>query len=65
MGYEPGKKTGETIAEWRSEFPNIDIRHSKTMTPIKMTLESFVHKPTGWVESTIDKLPGWDLNELK
>ena len=64
MGYEPSKKTGEMIAEWRSEYPNIDIRHKRTMTPIKMTLESFIHKPTGWRESTIDQLPGWNLKEL-
>jgi len=64
MGYEPGKKTGEKTAEWRSEYPNIDIRHSKTMSPAKMTLGSFIHKPTGWRESTIDELGGWDLKEL-
>lgn len=56
MGYEPGKKTGELTDEWKSEYPNIDIRHSKTLTPIKMTIESFRHKPTGWRESTIDQI---------
>lgn len=56
MGYEPGKKTGELTDEWKSEYPNIDIRHSKTLTPIKMTIESFRHKPTGWKESTIDQI---------
>jgi len=56
MGYEPGEKTGEQVGEWKSEHPNIDIRHRKTLTPIKMTLESFRHKPTGWKESTIDKI---------
>ncbi|OGN27778.1 MAG: hypothetical protein A2941_02800 [Candidatus Yanofskybacteria bacterium RIFCSPLOWO2_01_FULL_49_17] len=64
MGYEPGKKTGEKTDEWRSKYPNIDIRHKKTMTPIKMTIESFRHKPTGWKESTIDQLSGWDLKEM-
>ncbi|OGH18277.1 MAG: hypothetical protein A2868_01510 [Candidatus Levybacteria bacterium RIFCSPHIGHO2_01_FULL_40_15b] len=56
MGYEPGKKTGEQVSEWKSKYPNIDIRHNKTLTPIKMTLESFKHKPTGWRESTIDRI---------
>jgi hypothetical protein len=60
MGYEPGKKTGEIVEEWRSQYPNVDIRHRKTLTPIKMTLESFVHKPTGWKESTIKKI--WPEN---
>ncbi len=70
MGYEPGKpkKNGgfseDLIEEWRSEYPNIDIRHQKTMTPIKMTLESFRNQPTGWKESTLDKLPGWDIKGL-
>ena len=70
IGYEPGKPrrnggiTDDKFGEWRSEYPNIDIRHSKTLTPIKMTPESFIRKPTGWKESTIDKLPGWDLKEI-
>lgn len=62
MGYEPGKpkRNGgiddDEIAEWQSEFPNLDIRHNKTLTPTKMTLESFKHKPTGWIESNLDSL---------
>src|SRR3989344_2449790 len=70
IGYEPGKPrriggfSDDKIEEWRSAYPNIDIRHKKTLTPIKMTLESFIHKPTGWRESTIDKLVGWDLKEV-
>lgn len=70
IGYEPGKPkknggfTDDSIDEWSSEYPNIDIRHSKTMTPLKMTLESFIHKPTGWRELTLDKIPGWDINGL-
>lgn len=62
MGYEPGKPkriggiSDDTVEEWRSKYPNIDIRHRKTMTPVKMTLDSFKHKPTGWKESTIDKI---------
>lgn len=66
IGYEPGKPiriggfSEDVIEEWRGEYPNIDIRHEKTLTPIKMTLESFKHEPTGWQESTIDKLLGWE-----
>ena len=60
IGYEPSKKTGEIAEEWRSVYPNIDIRHKKTLTPTKMTLESFIHKPTGWKESTIDQI--WKEN---
>ncbi|OGE14678.1 hypothetical protein A3F00_00675 [Candidatus Daviesbacteria bacterium RIFCSPHIGHO2_12_FULL_37_11] len=70
IGYEPGKlkKNGgfseDAIDEWKSKYPNIDIRHRRTITPMKMTFASFVHKPTGWQESTLDKLPGWDIKEL-
>ncbi len=70
IGYEPGKlrKNGgfskDAIEEWRSGYPNIDIRHKKTITPIKMTLENFIHKPTGWKESKLDKLPGWDIKRV-
>lgn len=70
IGYEPGKPkrnggfSDDPVDEWRSIYPNIDIRHQKTITPIKMTLESFRHQPTGWKELTLDKIPGWDINSL-
>lgn len=70
IGYEPGKPrriggfSDDRIEEWRSEYPNIDIRHGDTLTQIKMTLESFVHKPAGWRESTVDRLEGWDVRDL-
>ena len=63
-GYEPSEKNGEVTEEWRSEFPNIDIRHNNTMTPRKMKIEDFVHKPTGWKESIISELwPKEDFNK--
>jgi len=70
MGYEPGKKVRiggfleEPIEEWKSEFPNVDIRHYRTMTAAKLHLEQFAHKPTGWVSTTVDKIPGWDIKKL-
>lgn len=66
IGYEPGKprrKGGfmdEAVDEWKSTYPNIDIRHRKTMTPAKVTLESFIHKPGNWRETTLDKIEGWE-----
>lgn len=68
IGYEPGKPrrsggiSDDKVEEWKSEYSNIDIRHDKTMTPRKMTIESFNHFPTGWRESVIQELPGWDKN---
>jgi len=69
MGYEPGKanEEGEKAARvaWKSKYPNIDVRHTRNITPAKMSLDDFRKKPTSWQESTIDKLPGWDTDYLK
>ena len=71
MGFEPGTKSKrqELISNsnsecWRSEYPNIDIRHKNTFTPAKMKLENFKHKPINWRETTLSQIPGWDLKEL-
>jgi len=64
MGYEPGKfnKEGEFALkeEWKSAYPNIDIRHTRSMTAPKMDYNDFVRKPDNWKEDVIDNLPGWD-----
>ena len=69
MGYEPGKINEEsekaTRKTWRSKFPNIDVRHTRNITPAKMSLNDFKRKPTSWQQSTLDKLSGWDANYLK
>ena len=70
-GYEPGTKkkrrrgfSDEDSTRWKSEYPNIDIRHSRTFSKPKTTLDSFKYPPTGWQETTLDQIPGWDLKEL-
>jgi hypothetical protein len=70
-GYEPGTKktrnggfSDDKCLTWKSEFPNVDIRHGHTFSKPKTTLDSFKHLPTGWEETTIDKVPGWDLKGL-
>jgi hypothetical protein len=52
-GYEPGPKRPfrEKADFWRSEKPLIDIRHPKTFTPRKVSLDRFKHQPTGWKET--------------
>ena len=64
MGYEPGKlnQAGESALreEWRSEYPNIDIRHTRSMTAPKMNYEDFVCKPVNWQEDVIENLSGWE-----
>jgi hypothetical protein len=63
MGYEPGKfnKEGESAlkSEWRSEYPNIDIRHTRSMTPPKLDQDGFKRPPLNWREDRIENLPGW------
>lgn len=70
-GYEPGTKkprnggfSADVSDTWKSLLPNIDIRHKGTFSPAKVTLDSFKHQPTGWKETTKDKIFGWNLNEL-
>jgi hypothetical protein len=64
MGYEPGKfnKEGESALkeEWRSIFPNIDIRHTKALTVPKLNINDFKRTPVEWREDTINNLSGWD-----
>lgn len=71
IGYEPGTKkrrrggiTDDDFATWKSEFPNIDIRHDKTFSPTKIKLEDFKHKPKWWKEISVDEIIGWKLKKL-
>lgn len=70
-GYEPGTKlmrrggfSDDKYDTWHSESPNIDIRHKKTFSSLKCTIESFKHEPSNWREMTIEKIPSWNLREL-
>ncbi len=57
MGYEPGTKKIKRGGFWDDNFetfrsvePMIDIRHEKTFSPRKVTLEEFKHHPKNWRE---------------
>lgn len=70
-GYEPGTKkmkrggfSDDDFQTWKSKDPMIDIRHGKTFSQSKVTLDSFIHPPTNWTEVTLDKIPGWDLKQV-
>jgi hypothetical protein len=70
-GYEPGTKktkrggfSNDDFETWSSEHPIIDIRHGRTFSPPKVTLDSFKHAPNNWRQTTLDKIPGWNLKEL-
>jgi hypothetical protein len=71
FGYEPGTKkrrnggvTNEEHVKRRSEYPNVDIRHSGTFSKPKVNLDGFKHRPENWKEVTIDQISGWDLKSL-
>jgi hypothetical protein len=70
-GYEPGTKkikrggfSDDDFETWTSKEPLIDIRHGKTFSSSKVTLDSFIHQPTNWKQVTLDKIPFWDLKGL-
>lgn len=70
-GYEPGtKRTGrggfsdDNFETWRSKDPIIDIRHGRTFSQSKVTLDSFIHKPENFRETTLDKISGWNLKKV-
>lgn len=65
-GYEPGTKktirggfSDDDFETWKSAEAIIDIRHNKTFSPPKVTLAGFKHLPTGWRETTLKTIPGW------
>ena len=71
FGYEPGTKlrrrggvTNEEHVKWKSEYPNIDIRHKRTFSSPKTHLSDFKYPPTNWIEGKASEIPGWNLKEL-
>jgi len=70
-GYEPGRKrkrrggfTDDKSDVFYSEFPNVDIRHGRTFSRLKCTMDDFKHKPENWQEIKQEDIPGWDLKKL-
>lgn len=70
-GYEPGTKkikrggfSDDDFETWSSKDPMIDIRHGSTFSQRKVTLNSFIHRPENWEESTIDKIKTWNLQKV-
>lgn len=71
MGYEPGTKarrkggfSDESFDVWKSELPNIDIRHRHTFSPPKYTLDSFKHPPENFRQEKLENIPYWNLKKL-
>ncbi len=70
-GYEPGTKktrrggfSNDDFETFMSKYPIVDIRHGRTFSQSKVTQNSFKHPPTNWRETTLEKIPGWDLKSL-
>jgi glycosyltransferase involved in cell wall biosynthesis len=65
MGFEPGthgrpQRVDDYKAEsWRSEYPNVDIRHDKNLTSSRWNKEQFRNQryTKGWLEA--DEILGW------
>jgi glycosyltransferase involved in cell wall biosynthesis len=66
MGYEPGthhrpeRVDDATAGSWKSEFPNLDIRHDGNFSPTRWSKDEFRNQryTQGWIESD-DEVPGW------
>lgn len=67
MGFEPGThRRPERVddlrsAEWRSEWPIVDIRHGHNLTPSRWSRAEFRDRRNcrGWVEA--EEVPGWGV----
>ena len=65
LGFEPGTHNREDridglgCEDYRSEFPNVDIRHKGNLTQSRFRKDQFrnARSYAGWLES--DSIPGW------
>lgn len=73
MGFEPGthgrpERVDDLKSEgYKSEYPNVDIRHDSTLTPSRWNKDQFKNErfTRGWTESDGYNIPGWpDLKSL-
>jgi len=66
MGFEPGTHNRKERVDdlksgsWKSEYPNVDIRHGANLSSTRWKKEQFRNQKftKGWVESD-DEIPGW------
>jgi len=66
MGFEPGthgrpeRVDDYKCADFRTEIPNLDIRHKFNLTASRWRQDQFRNKPKNWKESHVNKLTGWE-----
>lgn len=65
--YEPGAKNKNLYEDWKSEKPNIDIRHGGNLTKSKWSISDFRDKSSSinWREGTISSIPEINIEQLK
>jgi glycosyltransferase involved in cell wall biosynthesis len=69
MGFEPGthgraERVDDYKAEaWKSEYPNIDIRHEYNLTPSRWRKDQFRDQRNcrDWKEADASEIPGWEI----
>ena len=59
MGFEPGGRNTDMTQAWKSEFPNIDIKHGHNLSKDKWSLKDFRDKSTSKGFATTTQIPGW------
>lgn len=63
MGYEPGKRKKDTLPvdtdDWRSDYCNIDIRHTRNTTEPQKKPEHYHRTPVNWQEAKYSDLEYW------
>jgi hypothetical protein len=63
MGFEPGNHSFPRGIDnykyeiWRSEYPNVDIRHGGNLTGSRFKKRQFRNKPKEWL--MVDEIPFW------
>lgn len=59
MGFEPGGRNTDKTHAWKSEYPDIDIKHGNNLSKNKWSLNDFRDKSTAKNFVTGSEIPGW------
>ena len=59
MGFEPGGRNSNLTCAWKSEYPNVDIKHGHNVSKNKWSLADFRDKTTSKNFMTAIDIPGW------
>ena len=73
FGFEPGSHKPPRGCDyygregWMAEYPSLDIRHDRNLTPNRWRKDQFRNKRyiKTWTEKKVWELPGWDKEQIK